>query len=129
MSYLNSKTNKCIFSGPLVFHNETCRVCSLTKNHCISILHISSIYLIILWIQDILEPHDLKVHTHFWSCSSKNYWINFSNFLKFVSVNKISVYSINSSLRYSLFLSPVSRVATPTFDHAHSSIFNKLFTN
>ena len=40
-----------------------------------------------------------------------------------VSPCKKSVCSIDSSLRYSQFKSPVTSVTTPIFDHTHPNIF------
>ena len=53
--------------------------------------------------------------------------ITFS-FPEFVSACKISSYSIDSFLRYSQVQSPVTRLATPIFDHVHPKNFRSTFT-
>ena len=49
------------------------------------------------------------------------------SFPEFTTARQKSVYSIYSFLRYSQFLSPVTRLATPISDHAHLQIFWSTF--
>ena len=91
----------------------------LTKNYfiAISIQKINLIHKFILKIQQILGSQN---HAH-----PKIIKSTFS-FPEFVPVWKKSVYSICSFLRYSQFQPPVTRLATPIFDHAHIKNFDQL---
>ena len=55
------------------------KIGNLTENYYIvtSMQKISSIHQFILETQQILEPHNLIGHTHFWLLTPKNYWSNF----------------------------------------------------
>ena len=73
-------------------------------------------------IQQILGSHELNDHTHFWPGPPKIIEITFC-FPQFAPPCKKSVHSIYSSLRYSQFYSPVTRLGTPISGHAHPKHF------
>ena len=91
----------------------------ITKNYCmtVSMQKISSIHKLILKIQQILGPHELNDHA-----KPQITEITFS-FPQFGRACKKSVHPIYLSLRCSQFQSPVTRLAIPTFDHAHPNIW------
>lgn len=93
------------------------RNCSTTQK-IIAIQKISSIHIFILKVQHILGSYELKDHVNFDYAHSKMIESTF-RIPEFVPVCKKLVYSICSSLRYSQFLSSMTRLATLIFDHAH----------
>ena len=84
---------------------------------------ISWIHKLILSIQLILGSYKLH-HVHFWPFPIIN--ITFSS-PEFAAACKISVHSINSFLRYSQFLSPVTRLTKAIFDRVHPKNFWSIF--
>ena len=83
----------------------------------VSMQKISSIHKLILKIQQILRPHELNDHA-----KPQIIEITFS-FPQFGRSCKKSVHPIYLLLRCSQFQSPVTRLAIPTFDHAHLNIW------
>ena len=96
----------------------------LTKNHCItvSMQKISSVHNLILKVRQILGSHELNGHTHFDHAHPQIIESTFS-FLEFAPACKKSFHSIYSILRYSQFLSPVTSLATPVFEHPTLQLF------
>ena len=80
---------------------------------------ICSIRPIILAAEQILESYDLKEA----SATFDHAYCIIICYSEIVSPCKKSVCSIDSFMRYSQFKSPVTRVATPIFDHTHPNIF------
>ena len=90
-----------------------------SKSYCGSEIPILSIFIYVRFQQksmkifchrQISEYYDQKDHAHFRPPPPKS-----------------SAYSNNSFLRYSQFLSPETRVATPILDHANRNIFQSTF--
>ena len=85
---------------------------------------ISSIHKLTLNIQqNFRTPRNLRSCLFLTMLTKKS--LTFS-FPEFVQTCKKSVYSIRSFLKYSQFQNPVTKLATPIFDHAQPKIFDQL---
>ena len=74
----------------------------------------------------ILEFHDQTGHTNFWTWPLKKILISFQFLWICINMQKIS-HSICSFFRHSQLQSPVTRLATPIFDHANLKNFQAPF--
>ena len=119
---LNKKYN-C--SGPLAFKSQKVEYQSNQKlphhyqhenNQPNSYIHSE--------VQQILGSYELKSHCHFWQGPLKNDWINLQLPWICKRMQKISLFYLFS---FEIFQSPMTRLATPIFDHAHPINFSSAF--
>ena len=83
---------------------------------------ISPIHNLILQVRQILGSYELNGHTIFDPAQPKIIESTFSS-PEFQPACKKTFHSIYSFLRYCQFLSPVTRLATPIFEHAQHKRF------